>query len=207
MLEIKLCIFDVDGVLVNSRLLHYPATAKALADYGYEYSQEEDDEFGTIPTLTKLEQLAKSGKIHNDDIDSIWKLKDTYSCILFDENIMANGQIKSLFKKLKDSNIGIVLASNARYSFVKKVVSLLGVSEYVDHILSAQYLTPKPDPEIYLTAMKLMGVSPSDTIIFEDSEVGKAAAYASGASVYEVESYDELNSSIFYTNETYSTSR
>ena len=46
--QIKLCVFDVDGVLVNSRLLHYPATMFALKDHGYLYTREEDENFGSI---------------------------------------------------------------------------------------------------------------------------------------------------------------
>ena len=59
--NIKLCIFDVDGVLVNSRALHYPATRDALAEYGFIYSREDDDNFGTIPTRHKLHLLAEYG--------------------------------------------------------------------------------------------------------------------------------------------------
>ena len=53
--------------------------------------------------------------------------------------------------------------------------------------------------------MRYFDVSPENTIIFEDSEVGKKAAYASGANVYEVSSYDELTSSVYEINETYCT--
>lgn len=206
MLDIKLCVFDVDGVLIDSKLLHYSATAKALLSYGYQYSQQEDDDFGTIPTRCKLNNLADCGKINHKDIDIIWKLKEQYSQELFDTTVLGNFEVISLFKKLQCEGIKIILASNARQSFIERVVKFLGIMDYVEHILSAEFLTPKPDPEIYLTAMKMMNVSPKETIIFEDSEVGKTAAYASGANVYEIESYDQLNSSIFNNNEINSSS-
>jgi HAD superfamily hydrolase (TIGR01509 family) len=207
MIDIELCVFDVDGVLVNSKNLHYPSTAMAIAEYGYTYSRVEDENFGTIPTRKKLESLAEENKISYENIEDIWKLKEKYSWELFDQNVICNTKIKDLFHKLKNSNIKIALASNARYSFIDKVIELLDIHDYIDLVLSAQEIIPKPDPEIYLMAMKILGVSPDKTLIFEDSEVGKAAAYASGANVYEVSSYDELSSSIFNENETYSTSR
>ena len=205
--KIKLCVFDVDGVLVNSRLLHYPATMLALKDYGYLYTREEDENFGTIPTRQKLNLLAEQGKINKDSIDFIWDLKDEYACELFEKNIVVNNEIRPLFNNLKENNLKIALASNARYSFLDKVVSKLKVEEYVDLILSAQSVTPKPDPEIYLSAMKYFNVLPENTLIFEDSEVGKQAAYASKAYVYEVSSFDELTRYTFEKDETYCTSR
>ena len=106
--NIKLCIFDVDGVLVNSRALHYPATRDALAEYGFIYSREDDDNFGTIPTRHKLHLLAEYGNISIDDIDDIWELKDAFACEYFDDSILLNDDIKSLFGELKTRGMKIV---------------------------------------------------------------------------------------------------
>ena len=95
--NIKLCIFDVDGVLVNSRELHYPATAAALADYGCAYSRDDDEAFGTIPTRQKLHLLAEYDMINYDDIDRIWHLKDDYACEYFGDRILINNNINDLF--------------------------------------------------------------------------------------------------------------
>ena len=193
MTDTKLCIFDVDGVLVNSRELHYPATAAALADYGCRYFREEDESFGTIPTREKLHLLAEYDRINFDDVEDIWQLKDEYACEYFDDKILINHNIKDLFKELKRRDIWIALGSNARYSFLEKVIDALDVGGLVDHIASAQGMMPKPDPYMYTSAMEKFEVLPENTVIFEDSEVGRQAAYDSGAFVYEVESYDELS--------------
>ncbi|WLW37831.1 HAD-superfamily hydrolase [Synechococcus phage S-8S55] len=198
--NIKLCIFDVDGVLVNSRALHYPATRDALAEYGFIYSREDDDNFGTIPTRHKLHLLAEYGNISVDDIDDIWELKDAFACEYFDDAILLNDDIKSLFGELKNRGMKIALGSNARYTFLEKVINSLGVGDLVDFVTSAQDGKAKPDPYMYTNAMDKFLVSPDETIIFEDSEVGRQAAYASRAWVYEVESYDELSLGIL--NET-----
>tara|TARA_B100001250_G_scaffold412655_1_gene444479 strand:+ start:4534 stop:5169 length:636 start_codon:yes stop_codon:yes gene_type:complete len=191
--KIRLVIFDVDGVLVNSRNIHFPATSLALSDYGYTYTREEDEMFGTIPTREKLNLLAQRGCIELKDIDGIWNLKDDYACKLFDESILVNRNIKKLFEFIKKNNIFIALGSNARYSFLEKVIDRLQISGLVDYIASAQGMKPKPDPYMYISAMKKFNVSPKQTLIFEDSEIGKQAAYGSKANVYEVGSYDELS--------------
>lgn len=211
--DISLCIFDVDGVLVNSRNLHFPATRLALYDYGYDYTREEDESFGTIPTREKLNLLSERGCIKSSDIENIWNLKDDYACELFDDAILVNLNIKKLFQSLKEKSIYIALGSNARYSFLEKVIKALDISNLIDYIASAQGMKPKPDPYMYVSAMEKFNVSPEKTLIFEDSVIGKQAAYASKANVYEVESYDELSESILFEsvkikiNETYSTQR
>ena len=202
--NIKLCIFDVDGVLVNSRALHYPATRDALAKYGCIYSREDDDNFGTIPTRHKLHLLAEYGCISVEDVDDIWELKDTFACEYFDDTILVNEQIRPLFDELKSRGMRIALGSNARYTFLRKVVDTLGVDDLVDYVTSAQDGKAKPDPYMYKNAMDKFLATPNETIIFEDSEVGRQAAYASGAWVYEVESYDELSLGIL--NETHCSS-
>lgn len=205
--KIELCIFDVDGVLVNTKLLHYPATMLALKDYGYFYSLEEDESFGTIPTKEKLKILANQEKIKQEDIEIIWSLKDDYASELFDNKIIINSEIKSIFQYLKNLEIKVALASNARYSFLYKVIDKLEIKPYVDLVLSAQSVTPKPDPEIYLNVMKHFNISSENTLIFEDSEVGKKSAYASKANVYEVNQYDELKLKLFKSYENNLTSR
>ena len=52
---------------------------------------------------------------------------------------------------------------------------------------------PKPNPEGYLNAMNILGVSPSSTLIVEDSEKGFQAAKASGAHVLKVQGPDDVN--------------
>jgi len=190
---IKLCVFDVDGVLINSKVLHFTSTAKALLDFGYKFNLSEDESFGTIPTIEKLKLLANQGKIKDKDIQTIWNNKAEYSEELFDNNILINFNIKKLFSSLKNQGYYIALASNARYNFLNKVVKKLDIGNVVDLILSAENIQHKPSPTIYLKAMSHFGVSPYETVVIEDSEVGKQAAFYSGAHIYDISSYSELN--------------
>ena len=150
--NIKLCIFDVDGVVVNSRALHYPATRDVLAEYGFIYGREDDDNFGTIPTRHKLHLLAEYGNISTDDIDDIWELKDTFACEYFDDSILLNDDIKPLFEELKNRRMRIV-GSNARYTFLEKVINSLGVRDLVDFVTGGQDGKDKPDPYMYTNGM------------------------------------------------------
>jgi HAD superfamily hydrolase (TIGR01509 family) len=64
----------------------------------------------------------------------------------------------------------------------------LGIEEMVDGVLTSRdVVEPKPSPEAFLKVMKIEGVTPAETLIFEDSSVGIAAAEASGASYFKIE--------------------
>lgn len=74
------------------------------------------------------------------------------------------------------------IASTARKENLMNVVNYLGVGELFDLIYAGVDVKQgKPSPEIYLKAMGALGVTPDETLIFEDSEVGIDAAKASGA--------------------------
>lgn len=202
----KLVIFDVDGVLVDSKYLHYKATELALKDFGWNYTYEQDQAFGTIPTVEKLKLLENSGDYNGLNAEqraAIWKLKGVYTNLEFEKYIKKNPHVKTIFKKLKAKDIKIALASNARYNYVNLVTKALGIRQYVDYVLSAEDIKHKPFPTIYLSIMTFFDTSPFETIIVEDSETGKEAAWLSGATVYDVEDYTSLDNNLLWFVETH----
>jgi HAD superfamily hydrolase (TIGR01509 family) len=70
--------------------------------------------------------------------------------------------------------------------------------EYLDVIIGNDEVSKsKPDPEMYLVAMKKLGVKPEETLIVEDSPHGIEAAKASGAHVYEVKGVEDVHLGLF----------
>jgi dTDP-glucose pyrophosphorylase len=93
----------------------------------------------------------------------------------------------NIFKLIKSFNIKIGVASNAIRETVVGSLKSLGVYEFIDYALSNEDVSnPKPNPEIYKIMMSLLGSSAETTIIFEDSEIGLAAAKASLAKLFPV---------------------
>jgi hypothetical protein len=74
------------------------------------------------------------------------------------------------------------------------MMSKSGLEKYLDTMLSNEDVSkPKPDPEIYLEAMRKLGVSPDQTLIVEDNEHGIRAARTSGAHVLVVSDVSDVN--------------
>jgi beta-phosphoglucomutase-like phosphatase (HAD superfamily) len=81
-----------------------------------------------------------------------------------------------------------MIVSTGHIDNITNVMRYLGIENDIDGLLSSDdVIKSKPAPDCFLKAMKIAGVTPSETIIFEDSEIGIAAAVASGAAHFKVE--------------------
>lgn len=182
---IKLVIFDLDGVLVDSRELHFHSLNRALAEIDAKFviSKEEHlSKYDGLPTTKKLKALTESKGLPIDKHNQIWQSKQKHTQSLIKElNFRDEGKI-TLLKHLKAQNYTVAVASNAIRDTIKHFLIACGVIEYVDYWFSNEDVkNPKPNTEMYLQAMIKAGANPNETLIVEDSHIGRQAAIASGA--------------------------
>jgi HAD superfamily hydrolase (TIGR01509 family) len=98
------------------------------------------------------------------------------------ESLVPNTTLIAFIRKMKSSGVKTAIASTAQKENLMNVLNHLHLAGLFDEIIAGTGVKKgKPDPEIYLKAMEVLGVSPEETLIFEDSEVGLQAAEASGA--------------------------
>lgn len=191
----KLIVFDLDGVLIDSKEIHFNALNLALDEFGSDLMitrDEQDSIFEGLTTKAKLNILTEIKGLPESLHDDIWKLKQQYSSTLF-STISADQELINLFKFIRSSGIGVAVASNSIRKTLDTCLSSLGLDDLVDYSLSNEDVTlPKPSPEIYLKVMSHFGCGPKDTAIFEDSPIGLMAATASGAIVEPVRSRSDI---------------
>lgn len=183
---IKLIIFDLDGVLVDARELHYESLNLALWDVGRQYVISRDEHllsYDGLPTSTKLDRLTKEKGLPESEHVRVWKLKQEMTIALIDKFTRDEQKI-DLLKKLKAAGYTIAVASNSVRDTVKMFLLRTGMIEHIDFYYSNQDVRhPKPHSEIHLRCMLRAGVNPIETVIVEDSNVGLIAATASGCHV------------------------
>jgi HAD superfamily hydrolase (TIGR01509 family) len=188
-------IFDLDGVLVDSKKLHYDALNLALRSVNEKYyitRQEQAETFEGMTTRSKLDILTYTRGLPKELHEYVWNLKQQYSAAMF-EDLPIDEELVGLFKHISNHGIVIGVASNSIRQTLTNCLQALGVWQYVDVSLSNEDVkNPKPNPEIYNLCMLMLGTVPSSTIVFEDSEIGRAAARQSGANLVEVESRKDL---------------
>ena len=194
----KLVIFDLDGVLMDSRELHYEALNRAIKQvtnsHNYIISREEHlSKYDGLNTTKKLQMLTQDKSLDIDYYDDIWKekQKQTFELIPLAPK---NPNILKIMHRLNLKGCKIAVASNSIRETVKLALMSMDVLQYVDYFVSNEdVFNPKPFPEMYWKCMTMMKALPKDTIIVEDSHIGREGALNSGAHLYPVKDAYELN--------------
>lgn len=198
---IKLVIFDLDGVLFDSKKYHFEALNIALNEVDEKYIISYEDhlkEFDGLPTNKKLELLTQKKGLEKNKYETIWKNKQKYTMELL-EGIKKNKNIYNLLTLLKNNEIKIACASNSIAETVNRVLDKLEIIDMFDIIVSSEdVLNPKPHPEMYWKCMTKLSILPNETMIIEDSPVGRLGASLSGAKTYFVESSADISEDVYY---------
>ena len=181
---IKLIIFDLDGVLVDAKDLHYESLNLALEKVDKKYIVQRDEHLSTydgLNTTKKLNMLSDRKGLPIDSHNFVWEQKQLMTLKLIDQ-FMYDERLRSVLSRLKKDGFSLCVASNSIRETVKMMLLRKGFLEYFDFFYSNQDVKlTKPNPEIYLRCMVKAGVSPKETLIVEDSHIGRKAAQESGA--------------------------
>ncbi len=191
----RLFIFDLDGVLVDSKEIHYHALNQALllVDKRYIISLDEQREtFEGLTTNQKLQILSKTRGLPEYKYDLIWKNKQLNSITFFKE-LKPDIELINIFKTIKDNGIKIAVASNSIQKTVKTCLTSLGLIDFLDFYISNEGgVLPKPNPDMYIKCIEICKSSIKDTIVFEDSYTGRLGAFKSGARVVSIKNRKDL---------------
>ena len=194
--EAKLVIFDLDGVLIDSKELHFEALNKALRSISSEFEitpREHATKYDGLSTKKKLEMLRQEKGLKAESFEQVWKSKQEITVRMLGE-IKIDETLVEFMKYLKAKHLSLAVASNSVRNTIDLVLRNLGISNFFTLILSNEDVTsPKPHPEIYWKVMTHFGVLPENTVIFEDSYVGRLAAQRSGARLIPVDNRGDLN--------------
>lgn len=192
---IKLIIFDLDGVLVDAKELHYEALNRALAmiDPKYVIGREEHlSKYDGLNTTKKLKMLTNEKGLAKEFHDEVWRNKQRKTIEII-RGFSPDIRIVEVLHKLWSDGYTIAVASNSIRETVRLMLLKKGFMEYVHFFVSNEDVkNPKPNVEMYLQCMIKVGVSPKETIIIEDSHIGRKAAVDSGAYLFAVKDSNDV---------------
>lgn len=191
----KLVIFDLDGVLIESRELHYHSLNNALSklDPAYVITRAEHlSIYDGLNTTKKLELLNENKNLDRKYFNQVWQDKQTATFELI-KQFPYNSELVAKFKLLRSNDIKIAVASNSIRETIKLALLSIGVMEYVDYYVSNEDVSrAKPFPEMYWKCMTALNVLPKNTVIIEDSHIGRQGAVDSGAHLIPVKNSLDL---------------
>jgi beta-phosphoglucomutase len=199
---LKAVIFDFDGVLTDSEILHFRAFNQVLKQHGFELTTEEY--YKTYLGYSDADcyaALIKEGllKINKEQIRNlIDKKKVIYKNIAKAEGKLIEG-VRNFLLMLEENSIPMAICSGSLLSEVEMILEDTGLRHLFKEIVSGEQVTKgKPDPEGYLLTLERLNNSTSDRkenlnhieanecVVFEDSHWGLKAAKAAGMHVIAV---------------------
>jgi beta-phosphoglucomutase len=180
---IKACIFDLDGVIVDTARYHFIAWRNIARDLGFEFNETDNERLKGVSRMRSLEILLEVGGLSFDE-----KKKEILAKKKNDEYVgyiskMTPGEIlpgaKHFLEELRQRGIPTALGSASKNSLT--ILNRLQIASLFDVIIDGNKVTKaKPDPEIFLKGAEELRVPPANCVVFEDAEAGVAAALAAG---------------------------
>ena len=192
-MNIKFVIFDLDGVLVEAKEIHYEALNEALGEKYIITWDEHLSRYDGLKTSQKLEMLTKDKGLPVELYEEIWMNKQKLTIEKL-RSLSQSEQLIECMSSLTNDGYKIAVCSNSIRKTVLTVLSKLGIIEYVDLIISNEDVkNSKPHPEMYWKAISVMSFLPEQTLIVEDSPYGLLAASRSKSHVLRVKSSTEVS--------------
>jgi HAD superfamily hydrolase (TIGR01509 family) len=192
---IKLIIFDLDGVLVDAKKIHYDTLNTALHQIGKQYIISESEHLSTydgLKTFEKLNILSARKGLPVESHNAVWKEKQRLTIEAISQ-LQHDAKLIAMCQQLRNDGYKLACCSNSIRRSVLVMLSRLGIAEHMDLIYSNEDVRHgKPHPEIYWTAMSALGLLPEDTLVVEDSPHGLLAAQRCGADVLRVKNSQDL---------------
>jgi len=182
-MEFKACIFDLDGVIVDTARYHYLAWKRLANELGFEFSVIENESLKGVSRMTSLDILLDIGnitvskeiKIELANKKNRWFVD--YIMSMTPDEIFPG--IKTFINELKNENIKIILGSASKNA--KTILQKINIIHLFDYIVDGNMVKhAKPDPEVFLKGAEGAEVLPSHCIVFEDAIAGVQAAHNAG---------------------------
>jgi beta-phosphoglucomutase len=179
MADIKACIFDLDGVIVDTAPYHYEAWRKLAHQLGFDFSLEQNEELKGISRIDSLKIILNWGNIEKSDeeIKSLAEIKNSWYVNMISEMTPAE-ILPGAAQFLKDVRAqGIRTALGSASKNAATILKQVGLYDDFDILVDGNNVTKsKPDPEVFLMGAQQLGVPPENCVVFEDAVAGVAAA-------------------------------
>jgi len=186
---IGLIIFDLDGVLVEAKKIHFDALNESLAVIDNKYTiswTEHLNKYDGLKTKTKLNMLSEEKSLPLSKHQIVWDKKQQLTIEKL-KNLSFDESIFQCVSELSKQGYSIACCSNSIRKTVNTVLSRLKIIELFDLILSNEdAFNAKPHPEMYWKAISKLNFLAEETLIVEDSPYGLLAAERSGANILRV---------------------
>ena len=187
-MPLKACIFDLDGVVVDTVPLHFRAWKRMFNEYGHEFTFEDyKHKVDGIPRcdgaraiLTELSDEALKEAADKKQ-EYFRQMLDSADIPLYDTTI-------KLIDDLIEAGIKVAVISSSKNC--PHILKRIGVYDRLGAVICGDDITRgKPDPQIFLMAAERLGAGASECVVFEDAVLGVEAAKNGGMKCVGIDRY------------------
>ena len=183
---IKACIFDLDGVIVDTAVYHYEAWRRLANQLGFDFTEEQNEKLKGISRIESLKIILNWGNLQKDEdgIIALATLKNTWYVEMITKmtpsEILPGAQ--EFLELVREKGYKTALGSASKNS--ETILKQIGLFDHFDVLVDGNKVTKsKPDPSVFLVGAEELGIDPSACVVFEDAVAGVQAALAGGMKV------------------------
>jgi HAD superfamily hydrolase (TIGR01509 family) len=177
--NLRAVLWDMDGVLVDSRHAHFIALQEILGQHGFELTEEAFKPTFGMTTEQGIRQIS-GGRFSDEVLDEICAQKNAqYRRVIAKEAKIIDG-VEEWLAHFKRAGVLQALASSSPWADINIILEALRARPYFDAVVSGEDCAGKPDPAVFLRAATQLEVDPSGCLVIEDSIVGIQAAASAG---------------------------
>ena len=180
---IRGCIFDLDGVIVDTARYHFLAWKRLAKELGHDLTEDENERLKGVSRMQSLQIVLDLASVAlTDEEKAILADKKNRWFVEYVERMTPDEifpGVLDLIRELKGEGIRVGLASSSKNA--QTVVRLLEIKDEFEAIVDgSMIMNTKPDPEIFLKTAKQLNVQPHTCVVIEDAEAGVEAALSAG---------------------------
>jgi len=199
-MQISACIFDLDGVIVDTARYHFLAWKRLTDQLGIHFTEADNERLKGVSRIASLDIILEIGKVKADENQkheyatrkNQWYV-DYISKMTPDE--ILPGSI-AFIKELRNAGIRVAIGSASKNT--PMILERVGISDLFDAVADGNIVKKaKPDPEVFLKAAELVDVKPERCVVFEDAVAGIQAAINAGMVCIGIGSPEILNKAYF----------
>jgi beta-phosphoglucomutase len=180
---IKACIFDLDGVIVDTAIYHYQAWKRLANSLGFDFTEEQNELLKGVSRVRSLELILGWGGVTKTpaEQEALATQKNTWYVEMISH--MTPAEIlpgaKEFVEACRQAGIKTALGSASKNSMM--ILEKINMVSLFDAVIDGNKVSKaKPDPEVFLKGAEAVGVPPAQCVVFEDAIAGIEAAVAGG---------------------------
>lgn len=180
---IHACLFDLDGVLVDTAKYHFLAWKRLAAELGFSFTEQDNERLKGVSREASLQILLEIGGLELDEEtrrDLAERKNNWYveSISRMDASEILPGVLQFL-QECRAQGIKTALGSASKNAML--IMNNTGLVSYFDAIIDGTKTSrAKPDPEVFQLGAAELGIEPAACVVFEDAEAGIEAAKRAG---------------------------